>query len=56
MFSDQRKINAIHGQIVLGILTVKDIKVVFVMIALTVFSRDEQSSLEQEILTVFLKG
>lgn len=56
LLSDKREIDALHGRIALGILIVQDIVVVLVMIALTAFSSNEQSSLSKEILTVLLRG
>ncbi|NES83763.1 MAG: cation:proton antiporter, partial [Moorea sp. SIO2B7] len=57
LFSDKREIDALHGRIALGVLIVQDIVVVLVMIALAALGgNDQQASLGQAILIMFLKG
>lgn len=57
LLSDLREIDSLHGRIALGVLIIQDIAVVLVMIVLTAFGSDGQTTnLVPALLDVLLKG
>jgi hypothetical protein len=48
-FINQRQTNLLHGKPALVVLNVQDIEVVLIMIVITAFSTNEQSSLNKEL-------